>query len=282
VQVLLSQKGRTFAAEAGSKLEKNTPAVLFEHLYMSLLLSAPYLVLAGAGSNASIAQSWAHDAAQNGGGKLAGSRGCHHLARVQTLRRTHLDHAWRQTAVIVSAPAALHCRCLRQAGRCSGYRASTPGRCRRSPRRSGNADLATSRRARPCSCSSSAQWHAIQDSDLRRRNADAVGEICRRLDGLPLALDLCPQSQGSDKGAHWGMPLPFRHLAPVRAAGSPVLRSRVWATFCCPDTRSLARTHSCSPRRRCCRARQQYAVLPTELTSTTVDGHLGRRQSPKA
>src|SRR5919198_5040288 len=40
VTALLEHKGQTFATEAGIKLEKNTPAVLFQHLYMSLLLSA--------------------------------------------------------------------------------------------------------------------------------------------------------------------------------------------------------------------------------------------------
>jgi endonuclease III len=40
VSALLRHKGQTFASQAGIKLEKNTPAVLFQHLYMSLLLSA--------------------------------------------------------------------------------------------------------------------------------------------------------------------------------------------------------------------------------------------------
>src|SRR5436309_13862109 len=40
VKRLLQQKGLTYANEAGIDLEKNTPAVLFQHLYMSLLLSA--------------------------------------------------------------------------------------------------------------------------------------------------------------------------------------------------------------------------------------------------
>ena len=40
VKKLLVQRGWTFADEAGIKIEKNTPAVLFQHLYMSLLLSA--------------------------------------------------------------------------------------------------------------------------------------------------------------------------------------------------------------------------------------------------
>src|ERR671934_2577698 len=37
---LLEERGRTFVDDAGIKLEKNTPAVLFQHLFMSLLLSA--------------------------------------------------------------------------------------------------------------------------------------------------------------------------------------------------------------------------------------------------
>ncbi len=40
VMALLKHKGVTFDKQAGIKLEKNTPAVLFQHLYMSLLLSA--------------------------------------------------------------------------------------------------------------------------------------------------------------------------------------------------------------------------------------------------
>jgi endonuclease III len=40
VTALLEHKGVTFAKQAGIKLEKNTPAVVFQHLYMSLLLSA--------------------------------------------------------------------------------------------------------------------------------------------------------------------------------------------------------------------------------------------------
>ena len=40
VKRLLLKKGQTYANEAGIDLEKNTPAVLFQHLYMSLLLSA--------------------------------------------------------------------------------------------------------------------------------------------------------------------------------------------------------------------------------------------------
>src|SRR5262249_24753893 len=36
----LERKGRTFVDEVGIDLEKNTPAVLFQHLCMSLLLSA--------------------------------------------------------------------------------------------------------------------------------------------------------------------------------------------------------------------------------------------------
>src|SRR5919198_2916180 len=40
VTALLEHKGQTFATQAGIKLERNTPAVLFQHLYMSLLLSA--------------------------------------------------------------------------------------------------------------------------------------------------------------------------------------------------------------------------------------------------
>jgi endonuclease III len=40
IERLLTQKGRTFTDEAGINIEKNTPAVLFQHLYMSLLLSA--------------------------------------------------------------------------------------------------------------------------------------------------------------------------------------------------------------------------------------------------
>ena len=40
IKKLLLQKGRTFTDEAGINIEKNTPAVLFQHLYMSLLLSA--------------------------------------------------------------------------------------------------------------------------------------------------------------------------------------------------------------------------------------------------
>src|SRR5436309_7558741 len=39
-EVLLRHKGQTFTQQAGIKLQKNTPAVLFQHLYMSLLLSA--------------------------------------------------------------------------------------------------------------------------------------------------------------------------------------------------------------------------------------------------
>jgi len=44
VTSLLKHKGVTFAKQAGIKMEKNTPAVLFQHLSMSLLLSAriPY------------------------------------------------------------------------------------------------------------------------------------------------------------------------------------------------------------------------------------------------
>src|SRR6059058_12263 len=40
VKKLLVQRGWTFADEAGINIEKNTPAVLFQHLYISLLLSA--------------------------------------------------------------------------------------------------------------------------------------------------------------------------------------------------------------------------------------------------
>lgn len=40
VRTLLEQRGRTYAEEADIRLENNTPAVLFQHLYMSLLLSA--------------------------------------------------------------------------------------------------------------------------------------------------------------------------------------------------------------------------------------------------
>lgn len=40
VRAVLDQRGKTYAEEAGIHLEKNTPAVLFQHLYMSLLLSA--------------------------------------------------------------------------------------------------------------------------------------------------------------------------------------------------------------------------------------------------
>src|SRR5687767_4540786 len=40
VRALLCLKGRTFADETGIKLIKNTPSMLFQHLYMSLLLSA--------------------------------------------------------------------------------------------------------------------------------------------------------------------------------------------------------------------------------------------------
>jgi endonuclease III len=38
-KLLLRERGRTFVDEAGIDLEKNTPAVLFQHLFMSLLLS---------------------------------------------------------------------------------------------------------------------------------------------------------------------------------------------------------------------------------------------------
>jgi endonuclease III len=40
VRTLLRHRGITYSEEAGIHLEKNTPAVLFQHLYMSLLLSA--------------------------------------------------------------------------------------------------------------------------------------------------------------------------------------------------------------------------------------------------
>lgn len=40
VRKLLLQRGKTFTSEAGIRIEKNTPAVLFQHLYMSILLSA--------------------------------------------------------------------------------------------------------------------------------------------------------------------------------------------------------------------------------------------------
>ena len=40
VKVLLVEHGRTFTDEAGINIEWNTPAVLFQHLYLSLLLSA--------------------------------------------------------------------------------------------------------------------------------------------------------------------------------------------------------------------------------------------------
>jgi endonuclease III len=40
VQALLRLKGRTFSDEAGIDLGRNTPAVLFQHLCMSMLLSA--------------------------------------------------------------------------------------------------------------------------------------------------------------------------------------------------------------------------------------------------
>ena len=40
VQVLLSRQGRTFASEAGIRIDRNTPAPLFQLLVMSLLISA--------------------------------------------------------------------------------------------------------------------------------------------------------------------------------------------------------------------------------------------------
>ena len=40
VKVLLDQKGQTFTQAAGIPIEENTPGVLFQHLCMSLLLSA--------------------------------------------------------------------------------------------------------------------------------------------------------------------------------------------------------------------------------------------------
>jgi endonuclease III len=41
VRVLLRDHGRTYAHEAGIRIERNTPAVLFQLLYLALLLSAP-------------------------------------------------------------------------------------------------------------------------------------------------------------------------------------------------------------------------------------------------
>ena len=45
-------------------------------------------------------------------------------------------------------------------------------------------------RPRPCGCSSSARWRSGRTSRSRRRTAPAVAEIVRRLDGLPLAIEL--------------------------------------------------------------------------------------------
>lgn len=41
VRVLLREHGRTYAEEAGIRIERNTPAVLFQLLDLALLLSAP-------------------------------------------------------------------------------------------------------------------------------------------------------------------------------------------------------------------------------------------------
>jgi hypothetical protein len=40
VEALLARSGRTFCDEAGVSIERNTPAVLFQHLYTSMLVGA--------------------------------------------------------------------------------------------------------------------------------------------------------------------------------------------------------------------------------------------------
>ena len=89
-----------------------------------------------------------------------------------------------------SCATARACGSWRPAARRSGSRVSRCGRCTRSSCRRGRR---RSRRSLPvprCSCSSSGHGRCSPAFVLDETNAEAVAEICRRLDGIPLAVEL--------------------------------------------------------------------------------------------
>ena len=82
------------------------------------------------------------------------------------------------------------CRCWRRAGRASGWRASGSSRCRRWASRPAMRTSTSSGRRRRCVCSVDRASAAKHDFALTDRNVGAVGVLCRRLDGIPLAIEL--------------------------------------------------------------------------------------------